>query len=95
MADTAPPMEPPKLAHTPRARLDATLLRILGLAFTVFIIAYIAIPVVVTLVMSFNEASVIRFPIKAWSFAWYQDFFASPQWVDALKAASSSPWARR
>ncbi|PWE54614.1 ABC transporter permease [Metarhizobium album] len=87
MADTAPPMEPPKLAHTPRARLDATLLRILGLAFTVFIIAYIAIPVVVTLVMSFNEASVIRFPIKAWSFAWYQDFFASPQWVDALKSS--------
>ncbi|OJT97858.1 MAG: hypothetical protein BGN83_19585 [Rhizobium sp. 63-7] len=67
--------------------MDATLLRILALAFTIFIIAYIAIPVVVTLVMSFNEASVIRFPIKAWSFSWYEDFFASPQWVDALKSS--------
>lgn len=70
-----------------RRRADATMLRILALAFTVFIIAYIAIPVLVTLVMSFNDASVIRFPIKAWSLRWYQDFFGSPQWVDALESS--------
>lgn len=73
--------------RTPRARVDAVLLRILAVAFTVFIIAYIAIPVLVTLVMSFNDASVIRFPIRSWSFKWYEDFFASPQWVDALKSS--------
>lgn len=75
------------MAQTARARADAIMLRILALAFTVFIIAYIAIPVVVTLVMSFNDASVIRFPIKVWSLKWYEDFFASPQWVDALKSS--------
>lgn len=70
-----------------RRRADATLLRVLAFAFTVFIIAYIAIPVLVTLTMSFNDASVIRFPIKAWSLRWYQDFFGSPQWVDALESS--------
>lgn len=67
--------------------MDAVVLRILTLTFTLFIIAYIAIPVVVTLVMSFNDAAVIRFPIKAWSLRWYADFFNSPQWVDALKSS--------
>ena len=70
-----------------RLRPDALLLRVAGLAFTVFIVAYIAIPVLVTLVMSFNDQAVIRFPIKAWSLRWYQDFLASPQWVDALKSS--------
>lgn len=75
------------VAPVARARLDAAILRILAIVFTIFITAYIAIPVLVTLVMSFNDASVIRFPIKAWSFKWYADFFASPQWVDALKSS--------
>jgi ABC-type spermidine/putrescine transport system permease subunit II len=70
-----------------RAGMDALFLRVLALAFTIFIIAYIAIPVLVTLVMSFNDAAVIRFPIKVWSLRWYADFFASAQWVDALKSS--------
>jgi len=68
-------------------RNDALLLRALALAFTGFVVLYIVIPVVVTLVMSFNDAAAIRFPIKAWSFRWYADFFASPQWMDALKSS--------
>lgn len=87
MADTAFPPDMMKTVPTQRARLDTMLLRILAAAFTVFIIAYIAIPVLVTVVMSFNDASVIRFPIKVWSFRWYQDFFGSPQWVDALESS--------
>ena len=59
--------------------------RVLTLAFTIFIVAYVLIPIVVTLVMSFNDASQIRFPIKVWSFDWYSDFMASPQWTEALK----------
>ena len=87
MADTALSPERMTSALTQRARLDTVLLRILAAAFTVFIIAYVAIPVLITLVMSFNDASVIRFPIKAWSFRWYEDFFGSPQWVDALESS--------
>ena len=85
MADATAPHPMPGRAA--RLRPDALLLRVAGLAFTVFIVAYIAIPVLVTLVMSFNDQAVIRFPIKAWSLRWYQDFLASPQWVDALKSS--------
>jgi ABC-type spermidine/putrescine transport system permease subunit II len=70
-----------------RRGFEPVMLKALGAAFIVFIVAYILIPVLVTLVMSFNDASMIRFPINAWSLKWYQDFFASPQWTDALKSS--------
>jgi len=68
-----------------RGDLDRRLLRLLGAAFTVVLVLYIAVPILVTAVMSFNDATVIRFPIHAWSVRWYGDFLGSPQWVDALK----------
>jgi ABC-type spermidine/putrescine transport system permease subunit II len=67
-----------------RRSLEPTIFRVLTLAFSVFIVAYILIPILVTLVMSFNDATQIRFPIKVWSLKWYGDFFASPQWTEAL-----------
>lgn len=70
-----------------RRGFEPLMLKALGAAFIVFIVAYILIPVLVTLVMSFNDAAMIRFPINAWSLKWYQDFFASPQWTDALKSS--------
>ena len=70
-----------------RRGFEPVMLKALGAAFIVFIVAYILIPVLVTLVMSFNDAAMIRFPINAWSLKWYQDFFASPQWTDALKSS--------
>ena len=73
-------------ASTPLTRrsMEPTVFRMLTLAFTIFIVAYILIPILVTLVMSFNDASQIRFPIKVWSVKWYADFFGSPQWTEAL-----------
>ncbi len=49
-----------------------------------FIVGYILIPILVTLVMSFNDAAQIRFPIKVWSLRWYRDFFGSAQFLGAL-----------
>ena len=68
----------------PRRSMEPLMLKVLSIAFTVFIVAYILIPILVTLVMSFNDAAMIRFPISVWSLKWYQEFFASPQWTDAL-----------
>lgn len=85
MPDTTRALETSLPPAATRRRLDAIVLRLLSLAFTVFILAYIAIPILVTLTMSFNDASMIRFPITQWSLKWYQDFLGSPQWVDALK----------
>ncbi|MDP9136919.1 MAG: ABC transporter permease [Pseudomonadota bacterium] len=64
--------------------LEPLLVKAAGYAFTVFIVGYILIPIVVTLVMSFNDAAQIRFPIRAWSLRWYRDFFGSPQFLGAL-----------
>jgi putative spermidine/putrescine transport system permease protein/spermidine/putrescine transport system permease protein len=64
--------------------MEPTLFRAIGFAFMVFIFGYILVPILVTLVMSFNDAAMIRFPINVWSLRWYADFFGSPQWTDAL-----------
>ena len=60
------------------------LLRAVSIAFTVFVVGYILIPIVVTLIMSFNDANMIRFPITTWSLKWYKDFLGSPQFTGAL-----------
>jgi putative spermidine/putrescine transport system permease protein/spermidine/putrescine transport system permease protein len=73
------------IADRPRAAiLEPLFVRAAGYAFTVFIIGYILIPIAVTLVMSFNDAAQVRFPIKVWSLRWYRDFFGSAQFMGAL-----------
>lgn len=64
---------------------EPVILKVLAIAFFVFIISYILVPILVTVVMSFNDAAMIRFPITKWSMKWYSDFFGSEQWTDALK----------
>jgi len=66
------------------ALVQPIVLRLLTVGFLGFVFVYIAIPLVVTLLMSFNDGQLIRFPITAWSARWYGDFFASPQWTEAL-----------
>jgi ABC-type spermidine/putrescine transport system permease subunit II len=66
------------------AALEPALLKVLSAAFTVFIVGYILIPILVTLIMSFNDANMIRFPINEWSLKWYRDFFGSAQFTGAL-----------
>jgi len=59
-------------------------LKAASIAFTIFVVGYILIPIVVTLIMSFNDANMIRFPIATWSLKWYRDFLGSPQFTGAL-----------
>lgn len=63
---------------------EGTLLRAAGWTFTVSLAVYILIPILVTVVMSFNQASMIRFPLTGWSIKWYEGFIGSPQWTTAL-----------
>lgn len=78
MSDAAATIKPRRRSPEP------TIFRALGIVFTVFIVAYILVPILVTLVMSFNNAAMIRFPLSGWSLRWYEDFFASGQWTGAL-----------
>src|SRR5512134_2230034 len=63
---------------------QSDLFRWLHAALVTLVVLFIAVPVAVTAVMSFNDASLIRFPIRAWSLRWYFDFFSSSQWTQAL-----------
>jgi putative spermidine/putrescine transport system permease protein/spermidine/putrescine transport system permease protein len=63
---------------------EPVLLRVLAAGFMLFIIVFIAIPIVINLTMSFSDAAMIRFPITGWSMRWYRDFFGSEQWTAAL-----------
>lgn len=72
------------LARPSFAASQSSLLRLIGLAFTVFMALYVLIPIGVTAVMSFNQASMIRFPLAGWSLKWYAGFVESSQWTAAL-----------
>jgi ABC-type spermidine/putrescine transport system permease subunit II len=75
----------PEVTTPARARsFEPVLLRVLASGFMLFVFAYIAIPIVINLTMSFSDAAMIRFPITGWSLRWYHDFFASEQWTGAL-----------
>jgi ABC-type spermidine/putrescine transport system permease subunit II len=65
-------------------RIGPRLLRAIAAVFTLSLVAYILIPVLVTLAMSFSGAAQLRFPIRSWSLGWYAEFAASPQWTGAL-----------
>ena len=53
---------------------------ICGLIFF-FLIA----PIVVIIPLSFNSGSFLVYPLQGFSLHWYQDFFASAEWMRALK----------
>jgi ABC-type spermidine/putrescine transport system permease subunit II len=75
----------PEVTTPARARsFEPILLRVIASGFMLFVVAYIAIPIVINLTMSFSDAAMIRFPITGWSLRWYHDFFASEQWTGAL-----------
>jgi ABC-type spermidine/putrescine transport system permease subunit II len=48
-----------------QSKSGPVILKTLSVTFTIFIVGYIMIPVLITLVMSFNDAAMIRFPISA------------------------------
>lgn len=46
--------------------------------------ALLLAPTVVVIPMSFSGGQTFEFPPKSWSARWYQEFFASPEWMAAL-----------
>jgi ABC-type spermidine/putrescine transport system permease subunit II len=70
--------------EAPRVALQSRLIAVLAVGFVLFVVGYIMVPIVVTAVMSFNDDTIIRFPISTWSLRWYHDFLSSPQWTGAL-----------
>ena len=49
------------------------------------ILLFLILPVLVIIPLSFNSGSFLVYPLQGFSLHWYQDFFASAEWMRALK----------
>ncbi|WP_241975964.1 MULTISPECIES: ABC transporter permease [unclassified Cryobacterium] len=56
-------------------------------AIAILIIAWLVLPTLVIIPMSFNSASSFNFPPKGFSLRWYENFFTDASWLRALGAS--------
>jgi putative spermidine/putrescine transport system permease protein len=60
-------------------------------AFAAVMIAFLVLPTLVVIPMSFSASQYLEFPPREWSFRWYANYFHSASWMQAtatsLKAA--------
>ncbi|HEY4253658.1 MAG TPA: ABC transporter permease [Roseomonas sp.] len=68
---------------TPLAPLDRALRAgLVGLCGLV--LAFLLLPVLAVIPLSFNAGSFLTYPMSGFSLRWYQDFVTSPRWLPAL-----------
>ncbi|RVT91701.1 ABC transporter permease subunit [Rhodovarius crocodyli] len=60
--------------------------RILWALYLVLVMGFLLAPVAFVVFYSFNDASMFRLPVRAYSLRWYREFFASDQFQPALRA---------
>ncbi|WPP00378.1 ABC transporter permease [Pseudomonas sp. HR96] len=49
------------------------------------VLLFLILPVLVIVPLSFNAGSFLVYPLQGFSLHWYQDFFASDEWMRALR----------
>jgi putative spermidine/putrescine transport system permease protein len=54
-----------------------------GVAYAV--LAFLVAPIAVVIPLSFSSGSFFYYPLPGFSLRWYEDFFTSPFWLNALK----------
>jgi putative spermidine/putrescine transport system permease protein len=54
-------------------------------AFCVAVLAYLLLPILVIMPLSFSSSSFLAYPMPGWSLQWYQNLFTSPDWARAAK----------
>jgi putative spermidine/putrescine transport system permease protein len=57
--------------------------RLLLWFFTVGVLLYLAVPLLVVLPISFSSSSYLEFPPRSFSFQWYEKYFFDPSWTAA------------
>jgi putative spermidine/putrescine transport system permease protein len=72
---------------SPLARFD--LPRLLLVAVCVAIGIFLILPIFIVIPISFSSAKFLQFPPPGWSLQWYQAFFNSPAWMNALKTSAT------
>ncbi len=49
------------------------------------VLAYLLLPILVIIPLSFSESSFLAYPIPGWSLKWYHNLFSAPEWGRAAK----------
>ncbi|WP_421989776.1 ABC transporter permease [Roseococcus sp.] len=60
-------------------------LRWLLLAVCALVMAFLLLPVLAVIPLSFNDGSFLTYPMVGFSLRWYEDFMNSPRWLPALR----------
>jgi putative spermidine/putrescine transport system permease protein len=53
--------------------------------FTALVLAFLVLPMLVIVPLSFTAGAVLIYPVPGWSLRWYDDFFFNPLWTGALR----------
>jgi len=48
------------------------------------ILAFLVLPTIIVIPMSFSSAKALTFPPPGFSLRWYEAFFHNPQWMEAM-----------
>lgn len=63
--------------------IDNRLLKFLFTLLNLIILLFLMLPIVSTIIISFNPEASLSFPIKEFSLTWYKNYFTNKQWLVA------------
>lgn len=55
--------------------------------FVILVLAWLIIPVLIIVPMSFSGARFLAFPPPSWSLRWYEAYLGNPQWMQATRVS--------
>ncbi len=55
------------------------------IALCALVLAFLVLPILVIIPLSFNSGSFLSYPLPGWSLRWYRDFFTAPAWLSSLR----------
>jgi putative spermidine/putrescine transport system permease protein len=67
--------------YTPLDKLGWWGLRLFGVA----LLAFLLLPILVIVPLSFSASSFLAYPMPGWSLQWYENLFTAPEWIRAAK----------
>lgn len=53
--------------------------------FSISMLIFLVVPILVIVPLSFNEGSFLSYPLSGFSLRWYQEFLGSQEWMRALR----------
>jgi putative spermidine/putrescine transport system permease protein len=66
---------------------DSRLGRGLLWCFAALVLAFLILPTLVVVPLSFSASDLLEFPPRQWSWRWYESFFTSGSWMAALRTS--------